>query len=162
MTGAEHWIKVVLVDPLKPGQVPLSPEWFDAQKAKLKKESIGEKATAAEKAVDSHTEVYTPSAAAQKLPATKEEKFLDSVKAEILKLDPEDEHFVDDATGSLIDGVLSQEYGQEFKRKKPYRQMKQKLTRTILSDPDHRGAVEDFLTVLILSERAREESGEPA
>ena len=146
------------VDPLKPGQTPLTPEWFDVQKNKLKKESGVEKNAASEKAHD----IYTPSAAAQKLPNTKQDKFLDSVKPEILKLDPEDEEFVDQATGKLIDGVLVQEYGEHFKRKPAYRQMKKKLTRTILNDPEHREAVEDFLSVLLLAEKNPEQhaSGE--
>ena len=135
------------MDPLKPGQVPLSAEWFEVQKNKMKKEVGADKNSASEKAHD----VYTPSAAAQQLPGTKQEKFLDSVKPEILKLDPEDEDFVDNATGKLIDGVLVQQYGEHFKRKPAYSQMKRKLTRTILNDPDHREAVEDFLSVLMLT-----------
>lgn len=137
------------MDPLKPGQVPLSAEWFEVQKNKMKKEVGADKNSASEKAHD----VYTPSVAAQKLPGTKQENFLESVKPEILKLDPEDEDFVDNATGKLIDGVLVQEYGEHFKRKPAYSQMKRKLTKTILNDPDHREAVEDFLSVLMLTER---------
>ena len=140
------------MDPLK-GQGPLSKEWFDLAKNALKKESGVDKTSASEKADD----VFL-SPAAQKLPATKQEKFLDSVTPEILKLDPEDQDFVDEATGKIIDGVLVQEYGEHFKRKRAYGQMKRKLTRTLLNDADHREMVEDFLSVVILTGRPPDRS----
>ena len=134
------------MDPLKTGQVPLTTEWFETQKKMLKQAGI-DKQAASEKANDT----LELSEAAKGLPSTKQDKFLESVKPEILKLDPEDGDFVSQATSKLVDGVLGQEYGEHFTRSSSYKQMHLKIARTILGDPNHRENVESFLSLLLLS-----------
>lgn len=136
------------MDPLKSGPPPLTTEWFETQKKKMK-EAGADKHSASEKASD----VYTPSQAAQGLPSTKEEKFLSTIKPALLELDPEDEEFLPKATMKLVDGVIGQEYGEHFTNNPAYPQMQNKIARTILSDPTHREAVEDFLNVFLLTQR---------
>ena len=136
---------------MKAGPPPLTTEWFEVQKKQLKQARV-DKTAANEAAHD----VYTPSEAAKGLPTTKSDKFLEGLKAALVDLDPEDPEFLEEATEKLIDGVLAQEYGEHFSKKKPYRKMKQKLARTILDDPDHRRAVEEFLQ-LFNADQAYEE-----
>lgn len=135
------------MDPLQ-GPPPLSTAWFETQKKKMK-ESTGQDQTAPAKASDE----YTPSSAAQKLPSTKEEKFLENVKSGLLDLDPEDEEYLPKATKKLVDGVIGQEYGEYFTKNPAYPQMQNKIAKTILSDPTHREAVEDFLAVFQMTQR---------
>ena len=136
------------MDPLRPaGPPPLSEEWFHQQK-KLLKQSGVEKSSAAQAAHD----VYTPSAQAQELPATPQEKFLASARSEILKMDPGSENFVPDATSRLVDSALEQEFGEEIAQKPGYPQMQARITRTILGDPRYREMMEEFLSVLLDSE----------
>lgn len=136
--------------------MPLTQEWFETQKKMLKQANIKEPSS--EKASD---DFYTPSAAAQKLPSTKQDKFLENVKPEILKMDPGDEDFVPNATMKLIDGVIRQEYGEHFTRSPGYGQMQSKIARTILEDPSHRETVEDFLSVLVTSHKGPETPPQP-
>jgi hypothetical protein len=136
------------MDPLKQGPPPLSTEWFETQKKKMKEAGVRDTPTS-EKAHD----VYTPSKAAQGLPSTKQEKFLENVKPGLLELDPDDEEYLPKATKKLVDGVIGQEYGEHFTRNPAYPQMQNKIARTILADPTHREAVEDFLSVFQMTQR---------
>jgi len=136
------------LDPLKAGPPPLTTEWFETQKKKMKEAGV-DKTSASEKAHD----VYTPSTAAQGLPSTKQEKFLENIKPALLELDPEDEEFLPKATRKLVDGVIGQEYGEHFTRNPAYPQMQDKIARTILDDPNHRDAVEDFMNIFLLTQR---------
>ena len=143
------------LDPLRPGgPPPLSEEWFHQQK-KLLKQSGVEKTSAAHASHD----VYTPSPQAQQLPATPQEKFLASARSEILKMDAGSENFVPEATARLVDSALGQEFGDEIARKPGYPQMQARITRAILEDPRYREMMEDFLQVLVETERARQEEG---
>jgi hypothetical protein len=144
------------------GPPPLSEEWFIQQK-KLLKQAGMDKTSAAEAAHDT----YTPSPEAAKLPATRQEKFLASAKAEILKMDYSSEEFVPDATRRLVDTALEQEFGQEIISKPGYAQMQHKITRTILEDERYREMMEEFLSLLVLSAQPREDreeegQGQPA
>lgn len=140
---------------LQGGHIPLTSEWFETQKKMLKQAGI-DKQSAADKADD----VYTPSAAAQQLPSTKQDKFLENVKPQILSLDSGSEEFVPEATKKLVGGVLQQEYGENMTRNPAYPQMEEKIARTILDDPHHRETVVDFLEALLLTQQ-RPEAGAP-
>jgi hypothetical protein len=143
------------VDPMKPGPMPLTKEWFDVQKTQLKQ-------TRADKpgATQASHDVYTPSDAAKGVPTSKQDKFLEGLKTSLNELDPDHPQYLGEATERLIDGVLAQEYGEHFRKKKPYRQMKKKLSRTILEDPDHRESVEDFLQLFHENQHLQEEQGD--
>lgn len=146
------------MDPLRPGgPPPLSEEWFHQQKKLLKQSGI-EKSSAAHAAHD----VYTPSAQAQQLPSTPQEKFLASARSDIMGLDPNSESFLPDATSKLVDSALEQEFGQEIARKPGYPQMQAKITRTILDNPNYREMMEEFLEILLESERLAREEGASA
>ncbi len=136
---------------LQGGHIPLTSEWFETQKKMLKQAGI-DKQSAAEKADD----VYTPSMAAQQLPSSKQDKFLDNVKPQILALageiSPESEEFVQESTRKLVGGVLQQEYGENMTRNPAYPQMEEKIARTILNDGHHRDTVVDFLDALLMSQ----------
>lgn len=138
------------MDPLKPGPPPLTTEWFDMQKKKMKEAGI-DKTSASEKAA--HSDGVEFSQAAQGLPSTKGEKFLENVKPALLELDTEDEEFLPKATMTLVDGVIGQEYGEHFTKNPAYPQMQNKIAKHILSDPTHREAVEDFLSVFMMTQR---------
>lgn len=97
-------------------------------------------------------DLYTPSEAAQKLPSSKEEKFLASVKPDILSMDPESETFVPDATEKLVGSVIEQEYGEHVLRNPGFPQMQEKIARTILEDDRYREIVTDFLDVLLMTQ----------
>ncbi len=145
------------MDPLRPaGPPPLSEEWFHQQKKLLKQSGI-EKTSAAEAAHD----VYTPSPQAQELPTTPQEKFLASARSEILKMDPGAESFVPDATSRLVDSALEQEFGEEIASKPGYPQMQARITRTILGDTRYREMMEEFLQILLGSERPAPEEEAP-
>lgn len=136
------------MDPLRPqGPPPLSTEWFETQKKKMKESGIKDTPTS-EKA-----DGVEFSQAAQRLPSTKQEKFLENVKPALLELDPGDEEYLPKATKKLVDGVIGQEYGEHFTRNPAYPQMQSKIARTILADPTHREAVEDFLSVFQMTQR---------
>ncbi|MEW6281433.1 MAG: hypothetical protein AB1758_22680 [Candidatus Eremiobacterota bacterium] len=104
------------------------------------------------------SDVYSPSEAAQKLPSTKQEKFLTTVMAQLEQMDEQSETFVDDATQKLVDSALEQEFGEEIQHKPGYPQMQHKITRTILSDPHYREIVEDFL-YCVLEHKGRQGDG---
>lgn len=137
------------MDPLKPGPPPLTTEWFEAQKKKMKASGISEPEVQDKKDRDE----VALSQAAQGLPSTKGEKFLESVKAGLLELDQEDEEFLPKAARKLVDGVIGQEYGEHFTRNPAYPQMQEKIAQTLLEDPQRREAVEDFLNVFMLAQR---------
>lgn len=137
------------MDPLKQGPPPLTTEWFETQKKKMKESGVRDHAGFDKMPSDA----LTLSAAARGLPSTKEEKFLENLKPGLLDLDPEDEEFLPKATMKLVDGVIGQEYGEHFTRNPAYPQMQNKIARTILSDPTHREAVEDFLQVFLMTQR---------
>lgn len=143
------------MDPLRPGGfVPLSEEWFHQQK-KLLKQSGVDKTSASESAND----VYMPSEAAQELPATDQERFLESARTSIMELDPGSEGFVPEATSRLVDSCLGQVFGEQIASNPGYPQMQAKITGSILGDSRYREVVEDFLEVLVASECRRLENG---
>lgn len=137
------------MDPLNQGPPPLSTAWFETQKKKMKESTGREPGATTSKASD----VYTPSTAAQGLPSTREEKFMENIKPALLDLNPDDEEYLPKATKKLVDGVIGQEYGEHFMENPAYPQMQNKIARTILSDPTHREAVEDFLSVFQMTQR---------
>jgi len=145
------------LDPLRPaGPPPLSEEWFHQQK-KLLKQSGVEKTSAASAAHD----VYTPSPQAQELPTTPQEKFLASARSQIMQMDPGAEGFVPEATSFLVDSALEQEFGEEIASKPGYPQMQARITRTILGDARYREMMEEFLQILLGSERPATEGTPP-
>lgn len=134
-------------------QIPLTEEWFRAQKKALKEAGIEKYNAASGEASD----VYSPSEAAQKLPNEKQEKFLSNIMPALLSMDENDENFLPDATEKLVGSALEQEFGEAIQEKPGYPQMQQKISRTILSDDRYREVVEDFLSC-VLQHKAR--SGE--
>ncbi len=140
---------------------PLSAEWFQQQK-KLLKESGMEKTSAASMADD----IYTPSAAAAEslqdaqAHETPEEKFLESARTEIMKLDPGSEAFVPEATSALVEKALGQVFGDKVARSPGFPQMHDKITNTILGDEKCREVIEDFLEILVQSEYSRLDNGD--
>ena len=122
---------------------------------KLLKEGGVERTSAASAVHD----VYSPSEAAQQLPSTPEEKFLESARSEILKMDPSSESFLPNATSARVDSALEQVFGQEVGKNPGYPQMQAKITTTILREEHYREVVEDFLEVLVKSEYRRLEAG---
>ena len=107
-------------------------------------------ATGATEAEDAG-EVYNPSDAAKGLAVTKEEKMLQTMKAELAKLDPDAEGFMEEATGKLIDSVIDQEYGESFKKKPGYENLQDKLVETVLNSEAYE-EVEDFFKLLLLAD----------
>lgn len=129
--------------PIPGANIPLTEEWFKAQKKLMKEGGIKE-------ATES-SDVFTPSEAAQKLPSTEDERFLANVKPEILSLDPDSETFLDEATEKLVGSVIEQEYGEHMSRNPAYPQMQEKITRTILENPQYREMVADFLDIMLMT-----------
>lgn len=116
--------------------------------------------SAQNKATDDAGNVSDSSAlsdAAKGLPITKDEKMLQTMKAELAKLDPESESFMEEATEKLIDSVIDQEYGDAFKQKKGYENLQEKLVSTILSNPETESAVREFYDLLLLAEDLEDE-----
>ena len=95
--------------------------------------------------------------AAKKMAITKDEKMLQTMKAELAQLDPGSETFMEEATEKLIDSVIDQEYGEGFKEKKGYENLQEKLVATILSNEETRDAVGDFFELLLEVEALNEE-----
>lgn len=136
-------------------QIPLTEEWFRAQKKALKEAGM-EKYHAGS---NEPTESATLSEAAQNLPNEKQEKFLSNVMPALLSMDENDENFVPDATEKLVGSALEQEFGEEIQQKPGFPQMQQKISRTILSDDRYREVVEDFLYA-VLQHKARPDEGQ--
>lgn len=136
--------------PIPGVNIPFTEEWFKAQKKLMKESGMTE-------AAEGSSDVYTPSAAAQKLPSTKDEKFLASVKPEIMALDPDSETFLPEATEKLVGSVIEQEYGEHASRNPGYPQMQEKITRTILDNPDYRERMADFLDILLMTRPHQDE-----
>lgn len=137
--------------PIGGGHVPLSAEWLRQQAKAAKKahsKSTGE--------TEESSELYSPSDAAKGLAVTKDEKMLQAMKAELAKLDPESESFMEEATGKLIDSVIDQEYGESFKDKPGYENLQEKLLNTILDNETTREAIGDFLELLLIVEEEDE------
>jgi len=128
------------------GHIPLSAEWLRNQ-AKLAKKQTKGSADGEEV-----SESYSPSDAARGLAVTKDEKMLQTMKAELAQLDPESETFMEEATEKLIDSVIDQEYGENFKKKSGYEGLQDKLLSTILSNETTREAVADFFDLLLMIE----------
>ncbi|MCD4783260.1 MAG: hypothetical protein K8T10_05430 [Candidatus Eremiobacteraeota bacterium] len=128
-------------------QPPVTAEVAAEAKKKLKETEL----ESDEKAVEGG-DVFVPSELTKSLPEKKKEAFMEEAKAEIAKLDPESETFVDDATQKLVNSALKNEYGKRMIRKKEYNQMKAVLTKHILRDPRYRSIIEDFLGKILESE----------
>lgn len=119
--------------------------------------------SALNKATDESGNVSDSSAlsdAAKGLAITKDEKMLQTMKAELAKLDPESDTFMEEATEKLIDSVIDQEYGESFKNKKGYEGLQEKLVSTILANPETEEAVKEFYNLLLLVEEIEEEQEE--
>ena len=97
-------------------------------------------------------DAFVPSETMKNLPQKKKEAFMAEAKAEIAKLDPDSESFVDDATQKLVNSALKNEYGKKFTKKKEYKQMEAVLTKTIMRDPRYRAIIEEFLGTMLESE----------
>lgn len=151
------------------GHIPFSAEWLRVQGQKARETTTGktDESRGAEESANL-------SDAAKKLAITKDEKMLQAMKAELAKLDPESESFMEEATGKLIDSVIDQEYGEGFKNKPGYENLQDKLMSTILSNEASREAVGDFFELLLMAEdlnaeeefedsegEAEEDEGEP-
>ncbi len=137
-------------------QIPLTEEWFRAQKKALKEAGM-EKYSAG---TNEPTETMTLSQAAQNLPNEKQEKFLSNVMPALLSMDENDENFLPDATEKLVGSALEQEFGEQIHEKPGFPQMQQKISRTILSDDRYREVVEDFLNCVLAHKGRSNEEGE--
>lgn len=131
------------------GHIPFSAEWLRKAADAAKKQATGK--TQAEEASES----YKPSDAAKGLAVTKDEKMLQTMKAELSKLDPESESFMEEATGALIDSVIDQEYGEGLKGKSGYGNLKDKLIETVMNSEAFE-EVADFFELLLLAQDIRE------
>jgi hypothetical protein len=127
--------------------IPFSTEWLQKQKQALKEQG---KTDATEKAQESDTAAL--SSDAKKLSSTKDERMLKTMRAELANLDTESETFMQEATEKLIDSVIDQEYGEHFKGKPGYANLQEKLTQTVLDNPDSRAALGEFFELLLLTE----------
>jgi hypothetical protein len=132
------------------GHIPLSAEWLKKAADAAKKQATGK--TEAEEASES----LKLSDAAKGLAVTKDEKMLQTMKAELSQLNPESETFMEEATEKLIDSVIEQEYGESFKKKSGYEGLQDKLLSTILSNETTREAVADFFELLLMIEEGEE------
>ncbi len=139
-------------------QIPLTEEWFRAQKKALKEAGIEKYNAASNEASD----VYSPSEAAQKIPGEQQEKFLANVMPSLLEMDENDENFLPDATEKLVGSALEQEFGEEIQQKPGFPQMQQKISRTILSDDRYREVVVDFLNCVLQHKGRTGEEPAPA
>lgn len=128
-------------------QPPVTGEVAAEVKKKLKETELESDEKAAE-----GKDVFVPSELTKSLPEKKKEAFMEEAKAEIAKLDPDSETFVDDATQKLVNSALKNEYGKRMIQKKEYRQMEAVLTKHILRDPRYRDIIEDFLGKILESE----------
>lgn len=135
------------------GHIPFSAEWLRQQATQAKKAQSNKGTSETGDASES----TTLSDAAQKLAITKDEKMLQTMKAELAKLNPDSESFMEEATGKLIDSVIDQEYGESFKKKPGYENLQDKLTSTILSNEASREAIADFFELLLMAEELQDE-----
>jgi len=133
------------------GHIPFSAEWHKKAADAAKKQATGK--------TDSEeiSEKATLSDAAKGLAVTKDEKMLQTMKAELSQLDPQSETFMEEATEKLIDSVIEQEYGEAFKEKSGYEGLQEKLLRTILQNDETREAVGDFYELLLITEELNDE-----
>ena len=134
------------------GNIPLSAEWL-RQAGKMAKQQATNKTEGSEEASES----TSLSDAAKGLAITKQEKMLQTMKAELSHLDPESETFMEEATEKLIDSVIDQEYGEGLKKKPGYENLQEKLLETILTNEATRDAVGDFFELLLMVEEQPED-----
>ncbi|MDQ7822980.1 MAG: hypothetical protein RDV48_09325 [Candidatus Eremiobacteraeota bacterium] len=145
------------MDPIDPaslqakpgGMAPLTEEFYLQQKKQLKQAKMETTAP-----MDAHDVFSLSPEAATQLPKDKFESFLETAKNNILKMDPNSKNFLPDATSRLVSSALEQEFGEGIIQNPGYPQMKAKLTKRILSDPKYRDIMEEFLTLLNLSEQS--------
>ena len=133
------------------GHIPFFGDMLKKAADAAKKQATGK--TEAEEASES----LNLSDAAKGLAVTKDEKMLQAMKAELAKLDPDSEGFMEEATGKLIDSVIDQEYGESFKKKPGYENLQEKLVETVLNSEAY-DEVEDFFKLLLLAEEVEYES----
>ncbi|MDO5295993.1 MAG: hypothetical protein Q4F00_04995 [bacterium] len=131
------------MNPLQMGgvNVPFTEELFHQTKKMLKNSE------AAKSALGETSDVYTPSAAAQQLPSSPQEKFLAQAKSEISKLDPNSEGFVKQAASALVDSALGQVFGSKIAKNPGYPQMNAKITQKLLDD--YSDVIGEFLAGLV-------------
>ncbi len=138
--------------PIPPGgHIPFTDDVIRLQKAKMKEGGVKE--------TNDSSDVFTPSDAAKLLPSTDDEKFLARVKPDISSLDPDSETFLEEATEKLVGNVLGQEYGEHIERNPAFPQMQEKITRTILENPEYREQVADLIEMVLMT--APVEEGPP-
>ncbi len=136
--------------PINPGvHAPFSTEWLKAKKKELKRAGLAD-------ATEQASDVYTPSQHAQKMALGKDEKMLSAMRKHLAELDPNSESFLEEATEKLIDSVIDQEYGDEFKKKPGYPLLQDKITTMVLENPASRDALTDFFELLLLLDRNEE------
>lgn len=135
------------------GPTPFSPEHMRMLAKQAKKSQTGDAGDAR-----SARDASNLSDAAKNLAITKDEKMLQTMKAELSQLDPESETFMEEATEKLIDSVIDQEYGESFKGKKGYESLQEKLVGTILANEETREAVTEFYELLLLAEELNDEN----
>lgn len=135
--------------------IPLTTEWLQAQKKALKEQGKTD-ATDTDKA-----DLSTLSSDAQKLSSTKDERMLKTMRSELSKLDTGSENFLQEATEKLIDSVIDEEYGEHFKGKPGYANLQEKLTQTVLENPNFRDALSEFFDLLLLTEDDGPEEEDP-
>lgn len=126
--------------------IPLTTEWLQAQKKLLKENKMTDATDTAA------ADLSTLSSDAQKLSSTKDERMLKAMREELSNLDTESETFMQEATEKLIDSVIDQEYGEHFKKKPGYGNLQEKLTQTVLDNPNSRQALEEFFELLLMTE----------
>ncbi len=134
-------------------QVPLTQEWFNAQKKLLKQGELSDD-------IETRSDSYIPSDQAKGLVKTKEQAFLQEMADNIDDLDPDSENFFPEATDRMIDSVIEKEFGGELKKNPEYIVMKDKISQTIMDNPSYRDSVVDFLELLLLKNQLNEESGQ--
>lgn len=140
------------MDPIDPMQIRgFQPPVTSEVAAEVKKKSK-ETEMDADNDVQEASDVFTPSEATAALPQKKKEAFIEEAKAEIAKLDPDSDRFVDQATQKLVNSALKNEYGKKFVKKAEYQVMEEALTMRILRDPRYRKIIEEFLGKLLESE----------
>lgn len=137
------------------GHIPFSAEWLKKAADAAKKSQTGETTE-----TSGTKEQASLSDAAKGLAITKQEKMLQTMKAELSHLDPESETFMEEATEKLIDSVIDQEYGEGLKKKPGYGNLQEKLLETILTNEATRDAVGDFFELLLMVEEHPEEEEE--
>ncbi|NDD26838.1 MAG: hypothetical protein EB084_01025 [Proteobacteria bacterium] len=95
------------------------------------------------------------SAEAARLSKPQFEAFLEAARDEIANMDRNSETFLDDATQKLVSSAFEKKFGGRIKDDPGYPQMEARLKRVILNDPEARGMIEDFISLIDLEAQQR-------